>query len=333
MSNLIQNLIILSVCWLIAISGGIYTTYFHQPEEMDRLEKAEQVARMKQAELSSLMAEMSDSESMASSVVTRWDARYKIVPATLGSEDIVSFLNEHTRTGFRPFDIVFENHDEGTEYNKFEFSIEGRGDFNALYRLVWAIENDRQLFRIKDLELTHFDLITDDPTTEEKRLDVMVSFVFTLEAFYGGTAGLSASDNLNALPGDAQFSQVDFEDGLLPVPEHVLPARNAIMNPFHPLILESIPPNTYNRVDIEEAELLSIIGTDAVLLWNEQEYILGIGDAVYLGQIISVDPRNGLVTARLNKGGIMDQVELSMDLGELYKQARGSVELSPTRNN
>ncbi len=333
MSNLFQNIIILTVCWFIAIGGGIYTTFFYQPDEMKRLEKAEQVANMKQAELSALMAEMGDSESRASTVSSRWNSRYKIVPRTLGSEDVVAFLNEHTRTGFNPFDITFASYEESEQFFKLIFVVDGRGDFNRLYELIWAIENSRQLYRIDKLELTHFDLITDDPDTDQKRLDVVVSFSFEIHAFYGGVAGLSASDGLNDVDGNSQFSDSEIFSNLPAVPDHVLPARNAVMNPFHPLILANIPPNTYNRVDMEEAELLYIIGTDAVILWNEEEWVIGIGDPVYLGQVISVDPRSGTVTARLNKGGLIDQIELKMDLGDLYKQARGSVQLAPTRNN
>lgn len=313
--------------------GGVYATYVYQPDEMKRLEKAKQVANMKQAELSALMAEMGDSESRASTVSSRWNSRYKIVPKTLGSEDVVAFLNEHTRTGFNPFDITFKSHEESEQFYKLVFAIDGRGDFNNLYELIWAIENSRQLYRIDNLKLTHFDLITGDPQTNQQRLEVLVSFSFEIHAFYGGVAGLSASDGLNDTDGNSQFSDNELYANLPAVPDHVLPARNAVMNPFHPLILENIPPNTYNRVDMEEAELLYIVGTDAVILWNDEEWVIGIGDPVYLGQVISVDPRNGTVIARLNKGGLIDQIELKMDLGDLYKQARGSVQLAPTRNN
>jgi len=103
------------------------------------------------------------------------------------------------------------------------------------------------------------------------------------------------------------------------------------MNPFHPLILETLPPNTYNLVDMNEASVVMIAGTNAILKWNENVYTLGIGDEVYLGQIISVDPRNGTVLARLNKGGIVDEVELRLETDALYKQARGSIELSPNQ--
>lgn len=324
---------VLTACWFMTFGGGVYATYVYQPDEMKRLEKAKQVANMKQAELSALMAEMGDSESRASTVSSRWNSRYKIVPKTLGSEDVVAFLNEHTRTGFNPFDITFKSHEESEQFYKLVFAIDGRGDFNNLYELIWAIENSRQLYRIDNLKLTHFDLITGDPQTNQQRLEVLVSFSFEIHAFYGGVAGLSASDGLNDTDGNSQFSDNELYANLPAVPDHVLPARNAVMNPFHPLILENIPPNTYNRVDMEEAELLYIVGTDAVILWNDEEWVIGIGDPVYLGQVISVDPRNGTVTARLNKGGLIDQIELKMDLGDLYKQARGSVQLAPTRNN
>lgn len=332
MSNLIQNLIILSLCWLIAMGGGIYTTYFVQPDELERLDKAEQVARMKQAEMAALVAEMSESESRANDVVSRWNARYKVVPRTLGSEDVIRFLNDHSGNGFDPFDISFRGLEETADYNRFDFSIEGRGDFASVYRLIWAIENDRQLYRIENLELHHFDLLSDDPQTGEKRLDMVVKFTFNLSAYFGGAVGLSASDSTEGAPSSQYFSDSDMSISLPSVPEHVLPSREPGMNPFRPLIMENIPPNTYSRVDMEEAELISIVGTEAIILWNEEEYRLGIGDPVYLGQVISVDPKKGKVIASLNKGGILERIELTMELDQLYNQARGSVQLSPTKN-
>lgn len=332
MSNLIQNLIILSVCWLIAMGGGVYTTFFVQPDEMERLEKAEQVARMKQAELSSLVAEMSESEARAKDVVARWNARYKVVPRALGSEEVIRFLNEHSGNRFDPFNITFDGMDQQSDFNRYDFSIEGRGNFTSVYELIWAIENNRQLYRIEDLELNHFDLLSDDPATGQKRLDMVVRFTFKLSAYFGGTVGLSASDSSEGAPRSMYFNDADMASSLPPVPDHVLPTSSPRMNPFQPLILENIPPNTYSLVDIESAELISIVGTEAILMWNDNEYRVGIGDPVYLGQVISVDPKKGKVVASLNKGGILERIELTMDLDQLYNQARGNVQLSPARN-
>lgn len=332
MSNLLQNMLILSVCWLIALGGGVYTTFFVQPDEMERLEKAEQVARMKQAELSSLVAEMTESETRATDVVTRWNTRYKIVPRSLSSEEVIRLLNDNSGNGFDPFNITFNGLKESRDFNRFDFKIEGRGQFDALYKLIWSIENHRTLYRIEDLQLNHYDLLTDDPITKQKRLDVVVSFSFTLHAFFGGAVGLSASDSTEGAPRSVFFSETDLDTALPPVPDYVLPSPRAGMNPFHPLILDNVPPNTYQYVNMEEAELLTIVGTEAILKWNEQEYRLGIGDQVYLGQIISVDPREGKVVASLNKGGILDRIELTMNLDKLYNQARGNVQLTPAKN-
>lgn len=332
MSNLIQNLIILSVCWTLSTAGGAYVTLFQQPKEMERLEKARKVERMKQAELSALMAEMGESASIANSVVTRWNARYKVVPRTLGSEELIGYLNSLTRTGFNPFNISFKEHVENKSFNKFSFGISGRGDFSSVYRLIWSLENGRRLYRIHNLKLNHFDLVTQDPETKRQKMEVVVSFSFILEAFYGGIAGFSAADEVSGAPQSVYYTGEDPESNLPLVPDHLLPSPYARMNPFHPLILENIPPNTYNLPNMEEASLSLIVGMNAVLDWNGVSVTVGIGDPVYLGQVISVDPRNGTVVARLNKGGIVDEIELRMDMEASYRQAQGNVQLTSSQH-
>ncbi|MDA1027537.1 MAG: hypothetical protein O3B41_00570 [Bacteroidetes bacterium] len=331
MSNILQNIMVLGICWALATAGGIYVTFFQQPAEMERLTKAEQVASMKQAELSSLMAEMTESESRTSDVVIRWNARYKMMPRTLSSEDVVALLNKVTNRGFNPFDLSFKEHVESPQFNKFVFEASGRADFPSVYNLIWTLENSRELYRVDNLKLNHFDLVSVDPLTLRQKMEVMVSFSFTLEAFYGGVAGLSADDELEGAPKSAFYVSVDPASDLPPVPVNLLPARHSKMNPFKPLIMQSLPPNTQNLVDMSDASLVMIAGTNAIVEWGENTYSLGIGDSVYLGHVISVDPRNGTMSARLDKGGIFDDVELRIKTDALYKQARGNVELSPNQ--
>ena len=332
MSNLIRNMLVLTIFLLVASGIGVYITLLAQPKELERLTKAEQVARLKQAELSSLMTEMSQSAGRAEDVVARWNARYKIVPRELGSEDVIRFLNTHTGTGFDPFNITYDGVEESEEFYRYDFDIEGQGAFKDVYELIWVIENGRQLYRIEDLELRHVDLVSDDPSTGRQRLDMVVEFSFELSAYFGGAVGLSASDSTEGAPQSMYFSETDLASSLPPVPETVLPRRVPRMNPFEPLILESMPPNTYDLVDMEAAQLISIVGTEAILVWNGNEHKLSVGDAVYLGEVISVDPARGKVVASLNKGGILERIELTMDLGELYNQARGNVQLTPAKN-
>lgn len=307
MSNLLQNMIVLGFCWLLATGGGVYVTYFKQPAERERLEKAEKVARMKQAELTALMSEMSESESVTSEIVTRWNARYKEIPQTLGAEEVIAFLNQHTRVGFDPFDITFKADRKGTKFNTYVYGISGKGYFPHVYRLIWALENSRQLYRVHNLELDHMNLTTTDKESGRPRLDIVVDFTFELEAFYGGVAGLSISDVVES-EGDGAPA-ISPEDNLSAVPDDVLPMKDPPLNPFYPLIMEQIPPNTRNQVDIESATLLAVVDGKGKFAWDNTVVDVSVGDAVYLGQVISVDPEKGTVTARLNKGGLIDQVQ------------------------
>ena len=133
----------------------------------------------------------------------------------------------------------------------------------------------------------------------------MVAASFMLHAYFAGTEGIS----------------VDEDEELMDVPDKMLPRRKAAHNSFYPLVRTDLPPNDENLLDIEKSTLVSIIGDRAVFDWEDRQYILAEGDAVYLGSIIKVDPKMAMVRARLNKGGMVDMVDVRLDLGERYRQA------------
>ncbi|MCH8276864.1 MAG: hypothetical protein IIA50_04900 [Bacteroidetes bacterium] len=333
MASVYQNILILAMCLAVVSGSGIYITLFSQPKEMERLERAEKVARMKQAELSALMAEATESEELARNVINRWRARYKVVPKELGSEEVIRNLNDQTTSGFKRFDVTFQDHIEEADFNTYVFDINGRAFFNPFYRLIWDLENSRQFYRVSRLKLNHIDLITTDPETSREKLDIMVDFSFTLETYYAGIDGLSATDEFDLgveLAGDAL-------PALLPdltlLPDGILPSRRAAENPFRPLILGEIPPNTDGLLDIERANLISIADSKAIFEEEGRFISVGVGDDIYLGQITALDPRLGTILARLNKGGIIDEVELILDTGERFRQAIGPVNLTPAKTN
>ncbi|NNF02883.1 MAG: hypothetical protein HKN17_00345 [Rhodothermales bacterium] len=333
MSSVLQNMLILGFCWLLATGGGIWLTFVKQPAEKERLEKAEQVVKMKNAELTTLSAEIGATREQAKQVKARWESRYKVVPSDLGSEEVIDFINRTTRTGFESLDVTFMQQKQHDQYNTYQFDINGRAPFSEVYNLIWSLENDRNFYRVEELALSHMDLVKQDKDTQREELVIVVTFSFKLTAFYGGMAGLSAEDDGEMQPGDASIVQVDPMSALPSIPDAVLPARSLGRNPFFPLIMEELPPNTDNLVEIEEADLVSIAGGIAVLEWDKEFYSLREGDPIYLGQIISVDPRSGRVVGRLNKGGIIDEIELELKDADLFRQAQGNVELTPSENN
>ena len=328
MGNVYQNMIVLGLCFALVSGGGIWLTFMEQPEEMDRLHRAEQLAKSKQAELEGLMLEVTASRDEVEQVMRRWKSRYKVIPKSLVSEEVISYLNLKTRTGFNPFDVVFKEIVNGPNVSKYVFEITGRGYFNRLYDLIWAVENERRFYRISNLELSHFDLISTDPETNRQKLEIMVSFTFSLEAYFGGAAGLSAGDEMAGLHGESDT--VTPLPNLDELPPGVLPDRRTSMNPFFPLILDQIPPNTQGLLEMDDAHLVSIVGNEALFETKDGYITLGVGDDVYLGQITEIDPREGVVRARLNKGGIIDEIEIQLDTEEQYRQAQGDLRLTPS---
>lgn len=327
MSNIGYNVLILAGCWIVAVGLGVYVTFVKQPEKLEQVQKAEQVIRMKQAELTALLAEEVESEYLAADAVRKWNARYREIPKALSSPEVVGYLNELTPSGFENFDVSYDRTTRLADYSYHTFRINGRGYFNNLYRFVWDVENSRSFYRLRDLNLDHIDLVKRDRDTDRDRLQVMVSFSLTVDAYFGGIEGLSADGPMLAgMTGDETLLS---ETPLPTIPQDVLPTRRPAVNPFFPGILDQLPPNTDNLVDFENATLISIAGQQAVFAFDGEYRALSVGDPVYLGHILSIDPAEGTVHARLNKGGIIDEVRLRLDTGDRFRFAAGARRLVP----
>ena len=335
MSNIAYNVVILVLLALVVTGAGIYATMVVQPKEIERLEQADKVARLRQAEVTALLAEENSSAMVAKSAVQKWKARYKVFPKELKVADVVHFMNARTQRGFKNFDITVAGVNRTPDFSYHTLRINGRGYFNNLYRFIWDVENNRDFYRIRDLQLEHIDITTEVPGTERQQLQVMVSFNLTLDAYFGGSDALSAptSDQMIASEDDISLPVSAASNDLPSVPMSVLPTTRTEINPFYPLILETVPPNAYGLLDVEQSTLVSIVGREAIFETKDESVTVGVGDNVYLGQIVSVDPYKGLVVARLNRGGIIDEVEIELSTGDLFRQAVGPSELSPVLSN
>lgn len=329
MVKLNTNVIILVFGWLLVTAAGVYFTFFRQPEELEQLQKAEQVARMKNAELISLQSEAVELTDLTNETLRKWQARYKIIPDEIESAEVVGRLNELTQAGFKNFDVSFGGTTTTEDVSFYSFSVTGRGYFSSLYRLIWELENGREMYRIRDLNLDHIDLMTQDATAGAERLEVMVSFTMSIDAYFNGIKGASAPEVMVVRLEDESYVPMDRDSGLPPVPRELLPARQPALNPFFPIIMQQIPPNTYGLIDVEQARLVSIVGEKAVFQDDSGYRTAGVGDSVYLGRIVVVDPVEGRVVAHLNKGGIYDEVELHLQSVERFRQAQGPVKLAP----
>ena len=323
------NTWLMAICWLVVSGLGVYFTFLKQPQELEHLKKAEQVAQLKEAELASLATEEASLSQMSEDVARKWRARYKVIPEQLTTAEVVGYLNELTTSGFKNFDVALGGRQQTADYSYYVFNISGRAYYNSLYQLIWELENNRNFYRLHNLSLDQIDLVTPDKELGTERLQVMVSFSGRLEAYFNGIEGASAPEALDSRLFENAGVPVARQDDLPPVPLDLLPDVKPVTNPFFPVIMDQIPPNTYNLVEVETAELISIVGEKAVFRDDTGLRTVALGEEVYLGRLTEVDPANGRIVARLNKGGIFDEVVRELETVEPYRHAQGPARLSP----
>lgn len=299
--------LLLLACWLLLAGAGFYATSMHE-ERLARLQEAERLERRRQEEMKGLSGQATATQAVAEEARRKLGAQHKVFPAALSEADVAGHLNRLTRSGFQDFRLEREESRYGSDFNVHTFRLSGSSDYARLYRLVWDLENGRPFFRIDDLRIAHRDVRTKDPRTGAERLRVLASFTMTLHAYFGG--GLSTLLDATPESGDSPGPPP-----LRALPAHVFPARQPAGNPFYPLILNQLPPNTYGRVDVEQAELVSIVGETAVFKDRSGYRTLQAGDAVYLGRIEAVEPAHNRVVVRLDKGGIAEVVRLQVNAG------------------
>lgn len=309
MSNDVINTLILTAVLALVLGAGFYVTQKQQPAKLDALQAEEEAIVMRAAEVEDLIAEEALVSEEAAEAFRRWNARYKVLPDQLSSPAVVDYLNALSRSGFRAFDITLAGVERHPNYSIYSYTITGLAYFESLYGFIWNVENGRGLYRLRDVTIQRQLTEIPNPETGVNRQLVLAQFSLAIDAYFAGSQGMSGPDSLIAIPAN------------------VLPPRRPALNPFYPLVLEDLPPNTDDLVEVESDALVSVIGDQAVFQRDGELRTLRTGSAVYLGRITTVDPNVGRVVVDLNKGGIRERVELDLQSGERYRQALGPVQL------
>ena len=305
MSNEALNTLILSVFLAAIVGAGYYVTKKQQPAELDALQEEIEAIENRSAEVETLMLEEAAASDEAALTLQQWNTRYKVLPAELTSPDVVAYLNALSSRGFKRFDLSLSGITQDNAASYFTYQITGEAYFESLYAFIWFVENNRGLYRIRDLSIQKNVTSTGSAEAGNERQVVLADFSMAVDAFFSNNTDISAPDSAVAVPPAA------------------FPARAPAVNPFFPFVFESLPPNTYDDVDVEKDSLFSIVGRTAVFMRGGEIRQLRAGDRVYLGRIGNVDPARSRVTVNLNKGGIRSTVTLSMNTSERYRQYLG----------
>ena len=310
MPNDVINTILLAVFLAVATGGGYYVTQTQQPAEIERLDAEIEALENRDTEVEALLAQEAQASEEAAATLARWNTRYKVLPTSLESADVVAYLNALSARGFQRFDLSLTGVTQDVTASYYTYQVTGEAYFESLYAFIWNVENSRGMNRLRDLSVRK-KVTTVESGPNEGRQVILAEFAFAVDAFFSTNSDISAPDS-----------------AIVPPPE-AFPARRAAVNPFFPFVLETLPNNVDDLVEPETDPLVSVIGGTAVFDRGGELRQLRAGDRVYLGRIGNVDPTRARVTVDYNRGGIRERVEIDLETGERYRQALGRQSFSP----
>lgn len=292
MSYKIRNSLVLGVLVLLILGVGSYIRAYNLPKKLAKVET--EIKRI-DAELQNtpnLVAEFNDLSATLTDAQKRWENRNKDIPPTdITSQSYAYFSRLIDLSGYVKLDMIYQRVESRGSYGFNVYSLKGEAPFDNFYRFLWYLENGRKLYKINSIAVKGLEV----PPKEDEPGKLLVTFDMVVHAYFSSVAELASA------PGERSIS-----------PNYLG------TDPFAPVITRDIPPNTESLVEIERSDLKAVIpGKAFVLDQNSVIRTLGEGDEVYLGYVTKILPDEGRIECTLNKGGIIEKVDLKIRYGPL----------------
>jgi hypothetical protein len=291
MNRKIKNtLALLALLILIIVAGGIYVFIVQAGNIRERHERLTEL-RANQYDVEQLNEQYESLLIRVAVLDSVLAARKFNIPQNLSSIKFFDFIadlsanfNQDTK-----LDVEYTNQSQDKEFFFYQYRIAGGGPYSDVFQLVYGIEQSKELKKIPTLTLSN--LVT---TNKEGFPLFHVNFNFMVDVYY------SSND---------RFTTAYLVENNLTAPY----AYDA----FYPLIRNEIPPNIDQLLDVQGAKLLALIPEGAFLADSRgNTYLLWEGEQVYLGYLTNIDYKNNKVSFILNKGGIIEKEEISLERSE-----------------
>jgi hypothetical protein len=287
LSYKLRNTIALAVLLILILGIGTYIRAFNLPKKAKAVQKQITVIDEELQNTPNLVNQFNDLSAVLTETQKRWENRNKdIPPVDVTSQSYAYFSRLIDLSGEVKLDMVFQGTQTRNNYGFNVYNLRGEAPFENFYRFIWYLENDRKLYKIQTISLRGLEVTP----TEKEEGKIVVTFNLVVNAYFASVAELSSS-----------------------LGERSLTPNTLNVDPFAPVISSGIPPNSRALVEIERSDLKAVIPGKAFVM-DQLTTIrtLREGDEVYLGYITKIDPEGGRIEATLNKGGIIEKVELKI---------------------
>jgi len=284
--KLISTLSVLALLIIILVAGGIYIFVVQQGDLSERQEKLVELNKnvYDPVELENRYQELQRKSAELDSILAN---RKFNIPQNVNSIKFYNFVNDIVGNfpNETTVNIEYIGQVPDKEFFYHEYKLTGGGNYNDVYKMIYAIEQSKELKKIGTLSFTNL-VKTDDEVPL-----FLVNFELIAKVYFSN---------------DTRFAPAEFVENNL--------STGPIYDAFYPLIRNEIPPNVDNLLDVQGARLLALIPEGAFVADNKgNTYLVWEGEQVYLGYLTKIDYDNNTVSFILNKGGIIEQVTLQLD--------------------
>ena len=289
MSYKLRNSIALGILLFLIVSVGTYIRAFNQPRKAKAIETEIKKIDEELQNTPNLVNEFNDLSATLTDTQKRWEARNKdIPPVDITSQSYAYFSHLIDLSGPIKLDMLYTGLQSKGNYGYNVYSLKGEAPFDNFYRFIWYLENDRKLYKISSMNMKGLEVAGND----KEDAQVLVTFDMQVHAYFS-------------------------------LGDRVLTPNTLAVDPFAPVISAGVPPNMQGLVEIERSTLKAVIpGKAFVEDQTNMIRTLHEGDEVYLGYVTRLDAETGKIECTLNKGGIIEKVELKIRYGPLQTEVK-----------
>jgi len=278
---------LVSLLMLIVFISGVYVFFFQRSKLNEKRAKLEELKanEYNTAQLALQYQDLLKRSSVLDSILA---ARKFNIPKDLSSIKFYNFIN-NISVPYAPLsqvDLEFLEQKQDKEFFYYEYKLSGRAAFNDLFSLIYSIEQSKELKKITSLSLSNLVVNDNDGVP-----NFLVGFTLTAGTYFSST--------------DRFVTASLVENNLTTAP---------VYDAFYPVIRNEIPPNIDELLDVQGGKLLALIPEGAFIADGKgNTYLVWEGEPVYLGYLTKIDYERNKVSFILNKGGIIEKVELELE--------------------
>jgi len=278
----------------ILIAGGAYILIFQRGELSAKEEKLRELkANDYNTEQLNLQYEDLYKRSVVLDSVLA--ARKFNIPQNLSSVKFYDFVTQLTNrlSEDTKVDVEYGEQKQERDFYYYEYNVKGVAPYNDLYRFIYGIEQSKELKKITSINLGS--LVKNE---KEEGPKFLVAFTLVVHVYFSN---------------DNRFATAEFVENDLAV--------RPLYDVFYPLLRNDIPSNTEGLLDIQGAKLLALVPEGAFLTdATGNTFLLWEGEPIYLGYLTSIDYKNNKVKFIINRGGVIEKVELYLEKEEVNKK-------------